>query len=34
MEFFINKESLKQAIVDVSKAVSSKTPFPILTGIR
>ncbi|GIN41898.1 DNA polymerase III subunit beta [Heyndrickxia oleronia] len=34
MEFIINKESLNQAIVDVSKAVSSKTPFPILTGIK
>ncbi|MCH1624366.1 DNA polymerase III subunit beta [Fredinandcohnia quinoae] len=34
MEFIINHETFNQAISEVSKAVSSKTPFPILTGIK
>jgi DNA polymerase III subunit beta len=34
MEFIINSEWLFKAISDVSKAVSLKTPFPILTGIK
>ncbi|XXM73152.1 DNA polymerase III subunit beta [Lysinibacillus sphaericus] len=34
MEFIINSEWLYKAISDVSKAVSLKTPFPILTGIK
>ncbi|NHM30808.1 DNA polymerase III subunit beta [Neobacillus terrae] len=34
MEFMINHECFYKAISDVSKAVSPKTPFPILTGIK
>ncbi|WP_110926716.1 DNA polymerase III subunit beta [Bacillus massiliglaciei] len=34
MEFIIQKEYFYKAISDVSKAVSVKTPFPILTGIK
>jgi len=34
VEFLINNESFNQAISDVSKAVSVKTPFPILSGIK
>ncbi|OIU72811.1 DNA polymerase III subunit beta [Rossellomorea aquimaris] len=34
MEFSINSECFHKAISDVSKAVSLKTPFPILTGIK
>ncbi|MCM3757532.1 DNA polymerase III subunit beta [Sporosarcina aquimarina] len=34
MEFLIDKECLNKAISDVNKAVSLKTPFPILTGIK
>lgn len=34
MEFIINSECFNKAISDVSKAVSSKTPFPILSGIK
>ncbi|WP_043931821.1 DNA polymerase III subunit beta [Bacillus sp. EB01] len=33
MEFVINNEWFNKAIMDVAKAVSSKTPFPILSGI-
>ncbi|WP_025786198.1 DNA polymerase III subunit beta [Sporosarcina sp. D27] len=33
MEFLIDKECFNKAISDVNKAVSLKTPFPILTGI-
>ncbi|WP_010649787.1 DNA polymerase III subunit beta [Oceanobacillus massiliensis] len=34
MEFKINNDYFNKAISDVSKAVSSKTPHPILTGIK
>jgi DNA polymerase III subunit beta len=34
MEFIINNECFNKAISDVSKAVSLKTPFPILSGIK
>ncbi|WML46637.1 DNA polymerase III subunit beta [Neobacillus sp. PS3-34] len=34
MEFIINNECFNKAISDVSKAVSIKTPFPILSGIK
>jgi DNA polymerase III subunit beta len=34
MEFRIDSEMFNKAISDVSKAVSVKTPFPILTGIK
>jgi DNA polymerase III subunit beta len=34
MEFSISSERLHKAISDVSKAVSMRTPFPILTGIK
>ncbi|MEY8347931.1 DNA polymerase III subunit beta [Bacillus cereus] len=34
MEFIINNECFNKAISEVSKAVSLKTPFPILTGIK
>lgn len=34
MEFIIEKECFNKAISDVNKAVSLKTPFPILTGIK
>jgi len=34
MEFIIDNEYFGKAISDVSKAVSSKTPFPILSGIK
>ncbi|MFC7684939.1 DNA polymerase III subunit beta [Ureibacillus sp. GCM10028918] len=34
MEFIIDHECFKRAISDVNKAVSLKTPFPILTGIK
>lgn len=34
MEFKIKHEFFNKAIADVSKAVSSNTPFPILTGIK
>jgi len=34
MEFKINNECFNKAISDVSKAVSLKTPFPILLGIK
>ncbi|KAA0547145.1 DNA polymerase III subunit beta [Bacillus sp. BGMRC 2118] len=34
MEFIINREYFTKAISDVMKAVSSKTTFPILTGIK
>ncbi|AWE07632.1 DNA polymerase III subunit beta [Lysinibacillus sp. 2017] len=34
MEFIIDNEYFNKAISDVSKAVSLKTPFPILTGIK
>lgn len=34
MKFRINKEYFHKAISEVSKAVSSKTPFPILSGIK
>lgn len=34
MEFIIHNECFNKAISDVSKAVSLKTPFPILTGIK
>ncbi|ALC90666.1 DNA polymerase III subunit beta [Bacillus sp. FJAT-18017] len=33
MEFVINNEWFNKAILDVAKAVSSRTPFPILSGI-
>ncbi|WP_445480634.1 DNA polymerase III subunit beta [Lysinibacillus irui] len=34
MEFLIDHECFNKAISDVTKAVSLKTPFPILTGIK
>ncbi|WP_456276345.1 DNA polymerase III subunit beta [Bacillus sp. AK128] len=34
MEFKINSDYLNKAIVDVTKAVSSKTTLPVLTGIK
>ncbi|MFD0771559.1 DNA polymerase III subunit beta [Bacillus sp. CGMCC 1.60114] len=34
MEIIINNECFNKAISEVSKAVSLKTPFPILTGIK
>ena len=34
MEFIIDNECFHKAITDVNKAVSFKTPFPILTGIK
>lgn len=34
MKFRINKDYFHKAISEVSKAVSSKTPFPILSGIK
>ena len=34
MEFIINSECFNKAISDVYKAVSLKTPFPILSGIK
>jgi DNA polymerase III subunit beta len=34
MEFIINNEYFNKAIGEVSSAVSPKTPFPILTGIK
>ncbi|WP_409368473.1 DNA polymerase III subunit beta [Lysinibacillus sp. 38-6] len=34
MEFIIDNEWLYKAISDVNKAVSLKTPFPILSGIK
>jgi DNA polymerase-3 subunit beta len=34
MEFIIDHECFNKAISDVTKAVSLKTPFPILTGIK
>jgi DNA polymerase-3 subunit beta len=34
MEFVINNECFNKAISDVSKAVSLKTPLPILSGIK
>ncbi|EEL50317.1 MULTISPECIES: DNA polymerase III subunit beta [Bacillus cereus group] len=34
MEFIINNECFNKAISEVSKAVSLKNPFPILTGIK
>ncbi|OCA81655.1 DNA polymerase III subunit beta [Bacillus sp. FJAT-27225] len=34
MEFVIQNESFNRAIADVTRAVSSRTPFPILTGIK
>ncbi|MEH7014199.1 DNA polymerase III subunit beta [Neobacillus niacini] len=34
MEFIINNECFNKAISEVSKAVSLKTPFPILSGIK
>ncbi|MGE7921155.1 DNA polymerase III subunit beta [Viridibacillus sp. NPDC093762] len=34
MEFTIDNECFKNAISEVNKAVSLKTPFPILTGIK
>lgn len=34
MEFIIDHECFNKAISDVSKAVSLKTPFPILAGIK
>lgn len=34
MKFRINKEYFHKAISEVSKAVSTKTPFPILSGIK
>lgn len=34
MEFIIDHECFYKAISDVTKAVSLKTPFPILTGIK
>lgn len=34
MEFIIDNECFNKAISDVNKAVSLKTPFPILSGIK
>lgn len=34
MEFIIDSEVFSKAILDVNKAVSTRTPFPILTGIK
>jgi DNA polymerase III subunit beta len=34
MEFIIDNECFSKAISDVNKAVSLKTPFPILSGIK
>lgn len=34
MEFIIHSDFFNKAISDVSKAVSLKTPFPILSGIK
>ncbi|MDZ5472345.1 DNA polymerase III subunit beta [Bacillus sp. 31A1R] len=34
MEFIINSDCFNKAISDVNKAVSLKTPFPILSGIK
>ena len=34
MKFRINKDYFQKSISEVSKAVSSKTPFPILSGIK
>ncbi|MGE8205598.1 DNA polymerase III subunit beta [Heyndrickxia sp. NPDC080065] len=34
MEFIINSENFNEAISEVSKAVSTKTPLQILTGIK
>ena len=34
MEFLVDLECFKKAISDVNKAVSQKTAFPILTGIK
>jgi len=34
MEFIINSECFNKAISDVNKAISLKTPFPILSGIK
>ncbi|SFD50587.1 DNA polymerase III beta subunit family protein [Bacillus sp. 491mf] len=34
MEFIINNECFNKAISDVSKAISNKTPLPILSGIK
>jgi DNA polymerase III subunit beta len=34
MEFLVDSEYFNRAITDVSKAVSQKTPFPILSGIK
>lgn len=34
MEFIIDNECFNKSISDVNKAVSLKTPFPILTGIK
>jgi DNA polymerase III subunit beta len=34
MEFIVNKDCFKQAISEVSKAISVKTSFPIMSGIK
>ena len=34
MEFIIDSECFNRAIAEVNKAVSQKTPFPILSGIK
>ncbi|WP_298473249.1 DNA polymerase III subunit beta [uncultured Psychrobacillus sp.] len=34
MEFIIDNDFFSKAISDVNRAVTSKTPFPILTGIK
>ncbi|MEQ2467758.1 DNA polymerase III subunit beta [Niallia hominis] len=34
MEFIVDSECFNRAIADVNKAVSQKTPFPILSGIK
>jgi len=34
MEFIVDKDHFSRAISDVSRAVSLKTPFPILSGIK
>lgn len=34
MEFIINNDCFNKAISEVRKGISSKTPLPILTGIK
>lgn len=34
MEFKIKNEYFNKAVGEVSSAISAKTPFPILTGIK